>query len=306
MVIYYDGTLPGQLSAVSSQVAGPLAKGQAFAAGTQDFSPKEPGSGREFDLGAAFGISDVSTDKVLTETLPNKLAGPFEYRSIVQVTASLPEYIPLGLAQFSLRAGLPFGWDLGLRAQAMESELGPDDEHFSGYGLELRRNFLSQGPGMPVTLTLAGGYSCLDGTIHAQGSAYQISDIGPGGAVLAGSAHSTLDTVSDTEVFSVRATLSRNVFGAIPYLGLAAESCRGGTKVTTVQDGDVTINVGGGPYAVAQHLEGSASQIAPSGELRLGGGLKLKFGFAVLELGAEYGIYSRLGAAHAQVGGEFR
>jgi len=194
---------------------------------------------------------------------------------------------------------------VGLRYDALDATLGQNSVDLKGYTAEIRHDLLTEGLITPVTLTIGAGYSRLYGDIHLQTNDYNATGTYDG-ATIGGSTHTTLNAVSDISVYSVQATLSRSLIIVTPYLGVKADSYSGGTKVTTAQDGNVTLDSGGGPVAVNHHIEGSASQIAPSSEVRVGAGLKFNLVFVYLELGGEYGLVSNIGAGHAQIGAQFR
>jgi hypothetical protein len=299
----YNAVLPGELSGFSGAVAGPLVDGLAFAAGSQDFAPADakPTLGFNIGVGAGLSVSNIDKAVALAQGMDsNKGGNPTVDLSLL--TSSVPSSIPVGLGQVNAHLGLPFGFDVGLRYDQLDATLGQNNVNLKGYTAEIRHDLLTEGLITPVTLTLGGSYSRLFGTLHLQSSDYTVTG-SYGGSNLSGSTHSTLDAVSDINVYSVEATLSRSLIIVTPYLGVKADNYSGGTKVTTAQDGVVTLSPGGN---TKPHLEGSASQIAPSSEVRVGAGLKFNLVFVYLELGGEYGLISNIGAGHAQIGAQFR
>ena len=137
--------------------------------------------------------------------------------------------------------------------------------------------------------------------MHAQSGDYTVSGTYNGSA-LAGSTHSALDVDTDINSYSLRATLSRSLIFVTPYVGVSADAYSGGSKVTASQVGTVTV----GGFPVDGTLSGSASQIAPSYDLRGAAGLKFNLVWLYAEFGAEYGFVSGIGGGHAQVGVDFR
>jgi hypothetical protein len=142
--------------------------------------------------------------------------------------------------------------------------------------------------------------------VHAQSDDYSVAGGSYDGATLGGTTHSILDVNSDISTYSLRATLSRSFLGMVaPYVGVSGDLYSGGTTVTATQEGDVTLT-GPGGGTVAGRLSGSASQIAPTYEVRAAAGLKLNIVWLYAELGAEYGFISNIGGGHIQVGIDFR
>jgi hypothetical protein len=302
----YNATLPGELDAFSGALCGPLGQGLAYAAGAQDFAPADAKPALGFNLGVGAGLSVSNIDKAVALAQgmqSNRSANPTV--DITELTSNIPSSVPVGLGQINAHLGLPFGFDVGLRYDQLDATYGQDNVNLQGYTAEIRHNLLTEGLITPVTLTLGAGYSRLFGSIHVQSSDYNATGTYDG-ATLGGSTHTSLDAVSDINVYSVQATLSRSLVIVTPYLGVKADSYSGGTKVTTTQDGNVTLDSGGGPVAVNPHIQGSASQIAPSSEVRVGAGLKFNLVFVYLELGGEYGLISDVAAGHAQIGAQFR
>src|ERR1035438_1749454 len=61
----YNATLPGELSGFSEALNGPLVKGLAFAAGSQDFAPADAKPTLGFNLGVGAGLSVSNIDKAV-------------------------------------------------------------------------------------------------------------------------------------------------------------------------------------------------------------------------------------------------
>jgi len=282
-------------------VAGPLVQGLAFAAGSQDFAPAGAKPTLGFNLGAGFGLSVNNIDKAAAMLNGMNHSGGNPAVDLGLLSASIPSSVPVGLGQINAHLGLPFGFDVGLRYDQLNATLGQNQVDLKGYTAEIRHDLLTEGLVVPVTLTIGGSYSRLFGTLHLQSSDYTVSG-NYNGSALAGSTHSTVDAVNDINVYSVQATLSRSLIIVTPYIGIAADNYSGGGKVTTAQDGNVTV----GGNAVNPHMEGSAAQAAPSTELRAGAGLKFNLVFVYMELGGEYGLVSNIGAGHVQIGAQFR
>lgn len=294
----YNAALPGQLGALSGSLTGPLVGSLAFAAASQEFAPAGAKPTLGFNLGAGFGLGVANLDKAAA--LAAGAAGPNGV-DLSQLDSSLPATLALGLGQLNAHLGLPLGFDLGLRYDSLDAPLGAGSVNLTGYAFELRHNLLEEGLVVPVTLALGAGYSRLQGNVHAQSPDYNASGSYEG-QVLAGTTHSVVDLDSDVSTYTLRATLSRGLLLLSPYLGAALDFYSGGGTLTVAQEGNVT--VAGQP--VAARLAGSASQSAPTYELRGAAGVKFNVLLAYLELGAEYGFVSNIAAGHAQLGIDFR
>jgi hypothetical protein len=197
--------------------------------------------------------------------------------------------------------GLVSDLDLGLRYSTLNTALGENTMNLTGYSVDLRYDLLREGLITPVTVALGLTYGRMSGNVHAQSNDYAVAG-NYNGATLAGSTRSILDVDTDINSYSLRATVSRSLIVVEPYIGASLDTYSGGSKVTVAQEGNVTVN--GTP--VNGRLEGSASQIAPTYDVRAAAGLKFNIVWLYAELGGEYGLVSSIGGGHVQVGVDFR
>ena len=298
----YNAALPAELTSLSAAITGPLVDSLAFATASQEFAPPGAKPLLGFNLGVGFGMSLNNIDKaaaLAAGTGANTGANPTVDLGLL--SSSLPSTIPVGLGSVNAHLGLPFGFDLGLRYDNLNTGLGANQIDLTGYSADIRHNLLTEGLITPVTIAIGATYSRLYGNVHAQSDDYTFNTT-YGGVPLAGTTHSTLDVDTDINAYSLRATVSRSLIFVTPYLGASADAYSGGTKVTAAQVGHVTVN----SVPADGILSGSASQIAPTYELRGAAGLKFNLIWLYAELGAEYGFISGIGGGHVQVGIDFR
>jgi hypothetical protein len=297
----YNAALPGELTALSGAITGPLVDSLAFATASQEFAPPGAKPTLGFNIGVGFGLSLNNIDKAAALAAGASSNSAPTAVDLGLMASSLPSTIPVGLGSVNAHLGLPLGFDLGLRYDNLNTGLGANQIDLTGYSADIRHNLLTEGLVTPVTLAIGASYSRLYGNVHAQSDDYAVSGTYDN-ATLGGTTHSTLDVDTDISSYSLRATVSRSLIFVTPYLGASADAYSGGTKVTAAQVGHVTVN--GTP--VDGTLSGSASQIAPSYDLRGAAGLKFNLVWLYAELGAEYGFISGIAGGHAQVGVDFR
>ncbi|HXC65205.1 MAG TPA: hypothetical protein VNZ67_12665, partial [bacterium] len=172
----YNATLPGELGSFPGALTGPLVQGLAFAAGSQDFAPADAKPTLGFNLGVGAGLSVSNLDKAaaLAQGMQgNKTVNPTV--DISELTSNIPSSIPVGLGQINAHLGLPLGFDVGLRYDALDATLDQSSVDLAGYTAEIRHDLLTEGLITPVTLTIGAGYSRLYGKIHVQSSDYTAS-----------------------------------------------------------------------------------------------------------------------------------
>lgn len=302
----YQSALSDNLKVGSSFLAGTFGKGLAFALGSQAFSPVSARPLLGFNLGLSGGASFTKIDKadLLVKALNNgtDLQGQAD---------GLPDQLPLPLALLNAHIGLPKFLifekvDLGLRGGDLDLRGGELNAKISALGAELRGNVFDAGLLSPVTLTLGLGWDRLNTQLHfsKDQGAYSANY---NGSTISGDTRSVADLDSQLDQWSLKATVSRKFLFFTPYAGAAFNLISGENKFRSAQEGTLTFSNGLDSDAqLTQAIEGVATELAPSMDLRLGAGFELSFFAFYLGVGGEYGVVSGGAGGNIQMGLSFR
>lgn len=302
----YQAALTDSMKSISAFLAEPLAKGLAFAAGSQGFSPVQAKPLLGFNLGFGIGAGTTSIDKSGA-----KASAAQNGADITETINGLPASLPIPLTQVTGHFGLPKllffeSNDLGLRLLALNAANEDVNVKLNGFGVEFRGNLFEAGLVSPATLTLSLGLDTLSTEIRSttKAAAYSTSYAG---ADFAGNTQYLFNVDSQVSVATLKAVVSRKFLFITPYAGAALNVVSGDTTVSMAQKGVLTVTgLPGGPASTSTLIEGKGMKPAPAVEARLGGGLELSFFFLYLSLGGEYGVVSGGAAGYGQLGVQFR